>query len=132
MEPAPDRDPAAIAYQVATAARALRDRTAKPVDLGTVDEVRDVVEGLHLAVDQLPQAIRQAAAALRALEEQQAIGAAGGGDPGEDVSLALRALLNTEIGLTVARASLREAMAALSRIDSPATVIPGPGATAAP
>jgi len=127
-----DRDPALIAYQAADECRALVTATAKPAQLGTVEEVRDVTEGLQLAVNQLPQAIRQAAAALRSLEEQAVVHRADGTDPGEDVSLALRALLNTEVGLTVARAALREAMTALTRIHGPATVTPGPGATGAP
>ncbi|MFF9787144.1 hypothetical protein [Streptomyces nigrescens] len=124
-----DRDPALIAYQAADECRALVTATAKPAQLGTVGEVRDITEGLHLAADLLPQAIRQAAAALRALEEQQAIGVAGGGDPGEDVSLALRAFLNAEVGLTVARAALREASEALSRLGGP---VGAPGADAGP
>ncbi|PBC72291.1 MULTISPECIES: hypothetical protein [unclassified Streptomyces] len=127
-----DRDPALIAYQAAEECRALVTATAKPAQLGTVEEVRDVTEGLHLAVNQLPQAARQTAAALRALEEQQTVSVAGAGDPGEDVSLALRALLNAEVGLTVARAALREAMASLSRLNDASTVTPDPGATAAP
>jgi len=124
-----DRDPALIAYQLADESRALVTATVKPDRLGTVAEVRDVTEGLHLAVNQLPQAIRQTAAALRALEEQQAIGVAGGGDPGEDVSLALRALLNAEVGLTVARAALREASESLSRLGGP---VVAPGMDSAP
>ncbi|MER6844807.1 hypothetical protein [Streptomyces platensis] len=124
-----DRDPALIAYQAADECRALVTATAKPAQLGTVDAVRDVTEGLHLAVNQLPQAIRQAAAALRALEEQQAVGVAGGVDPGGDVSLALRALLNAEVGLTVARAALREASEPLSRLGGP---VGGPGVDAGP
>ncbi|MEW9521752.1 hypothetical protein [Streptomyces tubercidicus] len=124
-----DRDPALIAYQLADECRALVTATAKPAQLGTVAEVRDVVEGVHLAVNQLPQAVRQAAAALRALEEQQAIGVADGGDLGEDVSLALRAFLNAEVGLTLARAALREASEPLSRLGGPGGA---PGADMAP
>lgn len=126
-----DRDPALIAYQIAEETRALVAATAKPAQLGTVEEVRDVAEGLHLAVNQLPQAVRQAAAGLRALEEQQAIGVNSSGDLGEDVSLALRALLNAEVGLTIARAALREAAAPLTRMHGP-TVTPDQGATVAP
>lgn len=111
-----DRDPALIAYQIADECRALVTATAKPAQLGTVTEVRDTVEGLHLAADLLPQAVRQAAAALRALEEQRALGAASGGDAGEAVSLALRAFLNAEVGMTVARAALQEACEPLARL----------------
>ncbi|MFE1767232.1 hypothetical protein ACFW81_23815 [Streptomyces angustmyceticus] len=111
-----DRDPALIAYQLADECRALVTATAKPAQLDTAEAVRDVAEGLHLAAGLLPQAVRQAAAALRALEEQQALGVAGGGDAGEAVSLVLRAFLNAEVGLTVARAALREACEPLSRL----------------
>lgn len=125
-----DRELAAIAYNIATEARVLCDRTVKPVEYRTAADVRDVTEGLYLAADQLSLAVRQVAAGLRALEEQQAIHVDGGKDPGEDVSSALRAALNAELGFGLARAALREAAEPLTRLNG--TLTPSPGATAAP
>lgn len=110
------RDPAAVAYQLAETVRALNTLTEKPQAFGKVGDVRDVLEGLHLAVDQLPQTVRQISAGLRLLEEQGTIRMEDGTDPLEGVSGALRACLNAEVGLTVARAALREAAGSLARM----------------
>lgn len=112
-----DREPAAIAYHLATEARVLRDRTTNPAEYRTVADVRDVAEGLHLTADLLPQAVRQLSAGLRLLEEQGALHAEDGADASETVSQALRALLNAEVGLALTRAALREAVAPLARLD---------------
>ncbi|WP_331756649.1 hypothetical protein [Streptomyces decoyicus] len=109
-------DPAAVAYQLAETVRALNTLTEKPATFATVVDVRDVAEGLHLAVDQLPTALRQLSAGLRLLEEQGAIRMDDGTDPLDGVSGALRACLNGEVGLTVARAALREATGSLARM----------------
>ncbi|MFI1161412.1 hypothetical protein [Streptomyces sioyaensis] len=110
------RDPAAVAYQLAETVRALNDLTEKPQAFATVADVRDVAEGLHLAVDQLPQTLRQLSAGLRLLEEQGAIRMEDGTDAVDGASGALRACLNGEVGLTVARAALREAAGSLARM----------------
>lgn len=129
----PDREPAAIAYKLAEKARALNDCTEKPQAFTGLPDVRNVAEGLHLATSQMPQAVRQLSAGLRLLEEQDAICADDGTDASETVSLALRALLNAEVGLTVARASLREAAGPLSRMSELRVgVIPDRGGAAAP
>ncbi|WP_330479943.1 hypothetical protein OG301_39060 (plasmid) [Streptomyces platensis] len=110
------RDPAAVAYQLAETVRALNTLTDKPQAFATVGDVRDVAEGLHLAVDQLPQTLRQLSAGLRLLEEQGAIRMEDGTDTLDGVSGALRACLNGEVGLTVARAALRETTGSLARM----------------
>lgn len=101
-----DRDPALIAYQAADECRALVAATAKPATY-PLDEVRAVIEGLQLACTQLPVAVEQASAGLRALEEQGVCG---------DASTALRALLNARQALAAARGELRIAESATARL----------------
>lgn len=108
----PDREPAAIAYRIAQTARALNAATAKPDALRDTADARDVAEGLHLAVEQLPQALEQLAAGIRALEEQQALGDGGGPDGG--ASAALRGILNARQALGMACGELRGVSEALA------------------
>lgn len=116
-------DPAALAYQLADTVRKLNVVTEKPASFTEPATVRDVVEGLHLAAAQLPQTLRQLGAGLRHLEEVGAIGPEGVTEASQPVSAALRALLNAEVGVTLARAALREAEAPL--VDLSAAPAPG-------
>lgn len=109
----PTRDHATTAYQVADTVRTLNTLTDKPQAFAAAADVRDVLEGVHLAVDQLPQTVRQLSAGLRLLEEQGVLHVEGV-DACEAASGALRGLLNAEVGLTVARAALREVAGALA------------------
>ncbi|BCK74058.1 hypothetical protein Srufu_080110 (plasmid) [Streptomyces libani subsp. rufus] len=103
--------PATLAYQLAQQAHALNTATEKPSVFAGAADVRDVAEGLHLAVEQLPQALEQLSAGICALEEQAPAGN-GGTDGG--ASAPLRGLLNARQALVVARGELRGVVEALA------------------
>ncbi|MFG2532758.1 hypothetical protein [Streptomyces sp. NPDC048516] len=106
-------DPAALAYQLAQQVHALNAATEKPSAFTGTADVRDVAEGLHLAVEQLPQALEQLSAGIRALEEQALEGDGAGGTDG-GASVPLRGLLNARQALVVARGELRGVVEALA------------------
>lgn len=109
-----DRTHAAIAYQLAETTRALCDHTERPEAFTGLADVRDVAEGLLLAVCQMPLAVRQLSAGLRLLEESGSLRADDGTEAPEATSGALRALLNAEVGATLTKAALREVEGALA------------------
>jgi hypothetical protein len=113
-----DREPAAIAYQLATEARALRDRTTKPADYRALADVRDVTEGLHLTAEQVATVLEQLGAALAALDEQQPLRPAGVASSEDAVSGVLRGLLCAREGLAVVRQELRAAVGSLARMEA--------------
>lgn len=76
--------------------------------------VSSTVDGLATLLERLPQTLEQTSRALQHLEEQQAIRMANGGDPGEEVSVVLRALLNAQQAIVVAHGHMREAAGPLS------------------
>lgn len=71
--------------------------------------VSATVEALVALTDRLPQALEQASRALQHLEEEQAIRMADGSDVNEQVSVALRSLLDAEQAVKMANVHLREA-----------------------
>ncbi|MEV6146395.1 hypothetical protein [Streptomyces sp. NPDC051992] len=78
--------------------------------------VSSTVDGLATLLERLPQTLEQTSRALQHLEEQQAIRMANGGDPGEEVSVVLRALLNAQQAIVVAHGHMREAAGPLSNM----------------
>ncbi|MFF3547096.1 hypothetical protein ACFYXD_35325 [Streptomyces platensis] len=108
-----DRDPAVIAYQLADETRALAAATAKPDDAyPDVAALLAVAEGVHLTVHQLPEVAEKFSAGLRALEERGALK-----DPADEVSGALRALLDAGRYLVLARQELRAVEAAVAGLE---------------
>ncbi|MFE9491489.1 hypothetical protein ACFYNF_34470 [Streptomyces sp. NPDC006641] len=78
--------------------------------------VSSTVDGLATLLERLPQTLEQTSRALQHLEEQQAIRMANGGDPSEEVSVVLRALLNAQQAIVVAHGHMREAAGPLSNM----------------
>ncbi|MFJ8677264.1 hypothetical protein [Streptomyces sp. NPDC093589] len=120
------RDPAAIAYDVAEQVRVLTAATEQPAALPDVAAVRDVTEGLHLAVGQLPAVLEQLGRALVAVDEQQRLTPTGSG-PEDAVSSVLRGFLHAREGLAVVRQELRAAgplLALLEARPAPAEAAP--------
>lgn len=115
---ATDSDPATLAYRLAQTVHALNDATTKTDAFGDVATVRNVAEGLHLAVEQLPQALEQLAAGIQALEEQQVFVGGGAGVAGVDggASASLRGLLSARQALVMARGELRGVSEALAGV----------------
>lgn len=110
------RDPALIAYRIAEETRALIAATAEAAAFKDPAAVRDVVEGVQLAVDQLAPALRQLSAGLRHLEETRAIRPDDATQAAQPISTALRALLNAEVGATITKAAMREAAPPLAAL----------------
>jgi hypothetical protein len=111
-----DQTPAASAAAGAEAIRQLNHITFAPHAFNQPGDVSDVANGLASLVERLPQALQQASAGLRRLEEQQAIRMDDGKDVAEQVGVALRALLNAQEALTVAHGAMREAAGPLSHM----------------
>ncbi|MEU8682897.1 hypothetical protein [Streptomyces sp. NPDC048611] len=107
--------PALAAYRLAEHAQTLTDATVKPGAFPDVAAVCAVAEGLHLTAGLLSTAVEQSSAALRALEER-GLATADGGEAGDVVSGALRALLNARVGLVGVREELRAVEAAVGRL----------------
>ncbi|MFI0156190.1 hypothetical protein [Streptomyces lydicus] len=114
-------DPATLAYQLAQQAHALNTATDKPQVFASVADVRDVAEGLQLTAEQMLHTLRHSSAGLRRIEEEVGVRMADGSDAGEGASKVLRALLNAEVGFTVARAALREAAVPLAGMSAGAS-----------
>lgn len=71
--------------------------------------IGEAIGALYTLFERLPQAVDQTAAAVRHVEEQQAIRMANGDDPGEATSRVLRALIDAKTAMLVAQTHLREA-----------------------
>ncbi|MGW1814105.1 hypothetical protein ACWCQM_11165 [Streptomyces sp. NPDC002125] len=86
-------------------------------DRQTVSTVTTAVTGMAACTRILSRELQTTARTLQVLEEQHRIRAEGGADIGEQVSMALRALLNAGQALQVANVHLREAGGALGVMD---------------
>lgn len=115
-----DRDPQNIARTAGDEIRALNHRTIDVQGFYGQDEdgpyisaapsnVCFTLEALVALTDRLPQALQQISRAVQHLEEQQAIRMTDGSDVADQVSVALRGLLDAEQAVKVANVHLREA-----------------------
>ncbi|WP_331728791.1 hypothetical protein OG693_39425 (plasmid) [Streptomyces sp. NBC_01259] len=115
-----DREPQKIARAAGDEIRALNHRTIDVKGFYGHDEdgsyisaaplnASATVEALVALTDRLPQALQQISRAVQHLEEQQAIRMADGSDVADQVSVALRGLLDAEQAVKVANVHLREA-----------------------
>ncbi|MFD7867354.1 hypothetical protein [Streptomyces sp. NPDC059783] len=115
-----DREPQKIARNAADEIRALNHRTIDAQGFYGHDEdgpyisaappnISATVEALIALTDRLPQALQQASRALQHAEEQHAIVMADGADVADQVSVALRGLLDAEQAVKMANVHLREA-----------------------
>lgn len=86
-------------------------------DQQTVSTVTTAVTGMAACTRILSRELQTTARALQVLEEQRRIRTVDGADAGEQVSAALRALLNAGQALQVASVHLREAGGALAVMD---------------
>lgn len=72
--------------------------------------IGEAIGALYTLFERLPQAVDQTAAAVRHIEEQQAIRMANGDDPSEAVSRLLRDLIDARQSMLVAQTHLRSAV----------------------
>lgn len=72
--------------------------------------IGEAVGALYTLFERLPQAVDQTAAAVRHVEEQQAIRTANGDDPDEAVSRLLRDLIDARQSMLLAQTHLRSAV----------------------
>ncbi|MEU8740643.1 hypothetical protein [Streptomyces halstedii] len=78
--------------------------------------IGEAIGALYVLFERLPQAVDQTAAAVRYVEEQEAIRMANGDDPGEAVSRLLRALINARQSMLLAQTHLRSAVEVSSNL----------------
>ncbi|MGW7398049.1 hypothetical protein ACWGH7_16310 [Streptomyces cyaneofuscatus] len=72
--------------------------------------IGEAIGALYTLFERLPQAVDQTAAAVRHVEEQQAIRMANGDDPSEAVSRLLRDLIDARQSMLLAQTHLRSAV----------------------
>ncbi|MFB8122155.1 hypothetical protein ACFVG1_13285 [Streptomyces bacillaris] len=72
--------------------------------------IGEAIGALYVLFERLPQAVDQTAAAVRHVEEQQAIRMANGDEPDEAVSRLLRDLIDARQSMLVAQTHLRSAV----------------------
>jgi len=117
-----DRTPQELAQDAADTIQALVEATsAASAFHGEGDyvpaapaNVAATITELTVLAERLPQALRQASRALQVLEEQRQIRTADGSDVGDQVSRALRGLLDAQQAFQVGHVHLREAGAPLA------------------
>lgn len=118
------REPSSIAHAAADEVRALNLATASPEGFydtsgdqdGGPSEVSATVQGLLALAEHLPRALEQASRALQHLEEHQVILTTDGSDVGDQVSRALRGLIDAQQAFRMAGVHLREAGVPLARM----------------
>ncbi|MEU1099030.1 hypothetical protein [Streptomyces sp. NPDC005877] len=103
------RSPQELAREAAEQLRALNHRTLDPKAFEQPSDVAGVVEALTILLDRLPQALGQAAVALRSFQRHNMIRMDNGTDPTDQTHQVVGALENAQGLIEGARSALRAA-----------------------
>lgn len=114
-------------YSIRAAAESVREYNHRTIDgpqafygeypINTAPPaIGEAIGALYTLFERLPQAVDQTAAAVRHVEEQEAIRMANGDDPGEAVSRLLRALIDARQSMLLAQTHLRSAVQVSSNL----------------
>ncbi|MYR75211.1 MULTISPECIES: hypothetical protein [unclassified Streptomyces] len=114
-------------YSIRAAAESVREYNHRTIDgpqafygehpINTAPPaIGEAIGALYTLFERLPQAVDQTAAAVRHVEEQEAIRMANDDDPGEAVSRLLRALIDARQSMLLAQTHLRSAVQVSSNL----------------